>query len=663
LPRQLQQTAASDRRLVAGVCVLLIVLCLLVFGQTLRHDFVNYDDPEYVYQHPKITAGLSIDGVQWAFGNVHARNWHPLTTISHMFDAQLFGVTAGGHHFTNVALHTAAAVLLFLLLRGMTGALWRSAFVAAVFAIHPLRVESVAWVAERKDVLSGLLFVLTLGAYLRYTRRRSATRYAVLMALFALGLLAKPMLVTLPFLLLLLDLWPLQRFTAESKWRPLIWEKLPLLALAAAASVVTMLVQKTGGAMKESMPFAWRVANAFVTCVAYLRDTVWPTKLAPFYPHPENQLPAWLIALAIVVVLAVTTGAIARWRRSPYLATGWFWFLGMLTPVIGIVEVGAQARADRYTYLPQIGLLICITWAAAELSAGWRYRRQVLAASGAIAIVALAAAAWRQAAHWRESETLWAHTLHVTSDNHVAYNNIGDLHFQRGEIDKALPHYQKALEIRSGSRIGNYDFLSALYHSNYGSALRRLGRGEEAIPYYEKAIELQPDLADTYLNYGGALIENGAVDEGITALRRLVELEPNHVAGQSDLGTALLQKKAEKEAIEHYEQALAIEPRALTPLNNLSWLYATSRDPAIRDGARAVVLAEQATRVVPRDHPMLLHKLAAAHAANGDFSRAIEVAERALRSASAQDNSALAQELQRNLSSYRAGRPLTDLRR
>ncbi|CAN5178726.1 tetratricopeptide repeat protein [soil metagenome] len=658
------QPAPPDRRgLVAALCVLLVVLTLMVFGQTLRHDFVNYDDPEYVYEHPKITAGLSVAGVPWAFTNVHARNWHPLTTISHMLDCQLYGLKAGAHHLTNVLLHAGTAVLLFLVLRGMTEALWRSAFVAAVFAIHPLRVESVAWISERKDVLSGLFFVLTLGAYLRYTQQRSAARYAVLLVAFACGLLAKPMLVTVPFLLLLLDFWPLPRLGRDRKILPLLLEKLPLVALAAAASIITMLVQKTGGAMREAMPLSWRIGNAFVSCVAYVRDTFWPTNLAPFYPHPENQLPMWQIALAVLVVLGITAAAVVRWRRSPYLVSGWFWFLGMLVPVIGMVEVGSQARADRYTYLPQIGLLICLTWGVSELLRPWRYRAQVTSALGAAAILALAVAAWRQSLHWRDSETLWTHTFRVTSDNHVAHNNMADLHFRRGEIEEELRHYEQALAIRSRSYIARYDFLLALYHTNYGSALQRLGRVEEALPHYEKAIALQPDFPAASRNYGGALVESGRVEEGIALLRKVLELEPKNAEARSDLGTALLRSGDDQAAIAQYEQALAIEPRIIAPLNNLSWLYATSPVPAVRNGARALALAERAMQVMPGEDPLFLHKLAAACAANGDFPRAIAVAERALELASRTGHAGLPEELQRNLASYRAGTPLTDLRR
>jgi tetratricopeptide (TPR) repeat protein len=654
---------SRHRRLTPVVCLLLVALCTIVFGQTLRHEFVNYDDPDYVYQNPKITQGLTLAGVAWAFGNVHARNWHPLTTISHMLDCQIFGLNAGGHHFTNLLLHSAAAVALFLVLRSMTGALWRCAFVAAVFAVHPLRAESVAWVAERKDVLSGLLFVLTLGAYLRYTRRRSAARYLLLIVIFSLGLLAKPMLVTVPFVLLLVDFWPLRRFREEGKALRLLTEKLPLITLAATAALVTFLIQKTGGALRESLPIAWRISNGIVASFAYIRDTFWPTKLAPFYPHLENRLPVWEITIAALALVAVTLLVCIRWKKNPYGVTGWFWYLGMLTPVIGIIEVGAHTRADRYTYLPQMGLLICLTWAVAELSANWRYRRQILGAAGGVVVLALTWSAALQAARWRDSETLWTHTLRVTSDNHVAHNNIADLLYQRGDVDKAFPHYQKALEIRSQSHIGNYDFLLALYHNNYANAVRWKGALDEAVTHYERAIEFQPDYYDAYLNYGGALLERGSHEAGIAILRKLLQMQPGMAAAHSDLGTALLQQGDEQEAIEHYETALAIDPRSDAPLNNLTWLFATSRDPLIRNPTRAVELAQQATRLLGGDDPMLLHKVAAAHAANGNFQEAIATGERALEIARREGNAGLTNELQQNIARYETGTPLTDVRR
>src|SRR6266571_5542154 len=409
----------TPRLLVAvGVCVSLVVFTWIVFGQTLRHDFVNYDDPRYVYQNTRITSGLNISGIAWAFTHIHSENWHPLTTITHMLDCQLYGLKASGHHFTNVLLHTIAVLLLFVVLQQMTGAFWRSAFVAALFAIHPLHVESVAWVAERKDVLSGVFFMLTLLAYFHYTRAPSNLRYLIVAFVFALGLMSKPMLVTLPFVLLLLDYWPLERIKAQ---RPdigrqllkLIAEKIPLIVLSAVSGVITFLAQRHAIGWTEQLPMLARINNAIVTYVIYVRQMFWPGNLAVFYPHPENRLPQWEIGLAVALLACITTTALVLRKVAPYLITGWFWYLGMLVPVIGLVQVGWQGHADRYTYLPQVGLYIAGTWAIADLTASFR-RRILLGAAALLIIGALSWTAWIQTSYWRDSEMLFTHALAVT---------------------------------------------------------------------------------------------------------------------------------------------------------------------------------------------------------------------------------------------------------
>ena len=374
------------------VCLALVAITWFVFGQTLRHDFVNFDDHVYVYQNPQITQGLTADGLIDAFTHTHARNWHPLTTISHMLDCQLYGLQAGWHHFTNVLLHTVAVLLLFLVLNQMTGAFWQSAFVASLFAIHPLHVESVVWVSERKDVLSAVFFMLTLGAYVRYVRKPSVGRYLTAALFFALGLMSKPMLVTLPFVLLLLDYWPLRRIRSQipglKNQRPgisgpafairpsrkaaarqptisgLLTEKIPLFALSALSCATTLLAQISSTEEFAQLPFMWRLNTATVSYVAYIWQMFWPARLAAFYPHPNDQLPFWQVLLSIAFLISVSLLAILSRKKRPYIFTGWFWYVGMLVPVIGLIEAGEQARADRYTYLPQIGLYILITWAS-----------------------------------------------------------------------------------------------------------------------------------------------------------------------------------------------------------------------------------------------------------------------------------------------------------
>ena len=661
----------SLKRKAGLICILLAALTWLVFGQTLRHDFVNYDDPSYVYENPKVTEGLTFAGAAWAFTHIHARNWHPLTTLSHMLDCQLFGLQAGGHHFTNVLLHGVTVVLLFVVLWQMTGGLWRSAFVAAIFAIHPLKVESVAWVAERKDVLSGLFFVLTLGAYVRYVRKRTIPRFCVVMLCFALGLMSKPMLVTLPLVLLLLDYWPLKRFASVGTKRgsqdrptaflPLLAEKIPLLVLAAASSLVTFLVQKNGGAQADPSPLTWRLGNALTAYITYIWQMIWPVRLAPFYPHPENGLLTWQVACALAALLGVTVIVFVRRRKNPYLVTGWFWYLGMLVPVIGIVQVGSQSGADRYTYLPQIGLYLILSWAVADTAKTWRYRLEVLGVGGALAVAALGWAAWVQSSYWRDSETLWKHTFAVTAENEVAHNNLGEVLYKRGEIDEALSHYEKALEIRSRKLTSHYDFLLALTHTNLGTALRRKGMLDDAIGHYQKAVESQPDYAEGYFGLGGALTEKGQLDDAIDVFRKAVALQPDYAEAYVGLGTALLREGRQEEAIVQYQRALEIAPQSLVALNNLAWLFATSANPSIRNGPQAVLLAKRAVHITGED-PFYLHKLAAAYAAIGDFPKAVETAESALHSATMQDNSALVAELERNISLYRTSTALTDTR-
>jgi protein O-mannosyl-transferase len=604
--KQIQSSHSSvPRATILGVSIFLVAITWLVFGETLRHPSINFDDPGYVFENSKIIAGLTSDGVLWAFTHSHMDNWHPLTSISHMLDCQLFGLQAGWHHFTNVLLHTIAAILLFLVLREMTGALWRSAFVAAVFAIHPLRVESVAWIAERKDVLSGVFFMLTLGAYVRYVRKPSSTRYLIVAVLFGLGVMTKSMLVTLPFVVLLLDYWPLDRFphvcAAEPKpkngfarwWSQksivtrLILEKVPLLALSAAASVITLFVQRQAASSIASLPLVWRIKNALVSYVAYIWQMVYPTHLALVYAHPEYRLSFWEVAAAIAFLAGVTAVVLDFGKTHRYLIIGWFWYLGMLVPVIGIVQVGAQARADRYTYLPQIGLYLMVTWTIADLSVAMRYRRQILSLAAAIVIGALTWLAWIQNTYWRDSETLWTHTLAVTSNNDVAHASLADLLLKHERVDEAISHSDEALRIHPQN--GSADDTLAL-------GLFRRGRVEEAVAHWKKSLEIRADNMNAQAN--------------------------------------------------------------------LAWVLATSPDASLRDGAKAIELAkkilERAGHANDTDVIIVLRTLAAGYAESGRFSEAIETAQRALELAIAQDNFPLTKDLQSNIASYRRNNPLRD---
>ncbi len=550
------------------VCGLLLLAVATVFGQTVNHRFVNFDDEDYVYENPHVREGLTVTGTVWALTAYRASNWHPLTWLSHTLDCRLYHLEPGGHHLTNVLLHAAAAVFLFLALKRMTrrstAALWASAWVAAVFAIHPLRVESVAWVAERKDVLSGLFFMLTLWFYARYTERPASWgRYLLVVASFALGLTAKPMLVTLPFVLLLLDYWPLGRAGSGergagghhvlmvgeqagtmypwsgSRWGtrsllPLVVEKIPLFLLAAASCVITLAAQRHAMKSLVQVAFAERVANAAVAYVAYLGKMLYPASLAVLYPLPMDPSPAWEVIAAVAVLVTISTAVFVARRKCPYLLIGWLWYLGTLAPVIGLVQVGDQAMADRYTYLTQIGLYMAIAWGAAHAAGSWPYRRWLLAGVSAIVLAGLMVCAWRQTSHWQNSETLWTHTLASTSQNSVAHNNLGLVLAGRGQFDEAIAYYGKALEIKP-------DYVDA--HNNMGTALARRDQVDAAIEHLRKALELQPDYVKAHNNLGNVFAQSGQVDEAVAQFRAALEIKPDFAGAHYGLANALAQSK------------------------------------------------------------------------------------------------------------------------
>ena len=620
----------SRRWLRLGICISLAVLTWVVFGQLLQYDFINYDDPRYVYENTNITKGLTIGGIAWAFTHIHSMNWHPLTTISHMLDCQLYGLKPGAHHFTNVLLHSIVAILLLLVLQRMTsgpsgtGSIWRSAFVAAVFAIHPLRVESVAWIAERKDVLSGVFFMLTLLTYFRYVRVRSIGHYLTVLFMFALGLMCKPMLVTLPFVLLVLDYWPLGRIRGQKSdvsghenLVMLVVEKIPLVGLSAISSVVTFLAQRGAVGWTEQLPVLARINNAVVTYAAYMWQMLWPVKLAVFYPHPESRLPLWEIILCLLLLIGITAAAVVLRKSRPYFITGWLWYLGMLVPVIGLVQVGWQGRADRYTYLPQIGLYIAITWGIADVTAAWRWQREILTAGTAIVVGLLSWRASAQASYWRDSETLFTHALAVTSNNDVAENNLGIVFLQKGNLD-------------------------------------------EAISLLQAAVDLRPENSPAHENLAKALLQKGQVTDALVHYRRLLELQPDNIEVHNIVGTVLIQQGQAREAVEEWQKVLAIQPDNGNAMSNLAWVFATSPDDSLRDGAKAVQLAEQAMRISGGRIPIIFRTLAAAYAENGRFSEAIQTAQRGIELANSRGNSGLATELQSNIVLYQERQPLRD---
>jgi protein O-mannosyl-transferase len=619
---QIARSKLTSRWTLIAVCVCLTVVTWVVFAQTLRYDFVNYDDPHYVYQNARITNGINFANVTWAFTHVHSENWHPLTTITHMLDCQLHGLKAGWHHLTNVLLHCVAAILLFVALERMTGALWRSAFVSAVFAVHPLHVESVAWIAERKDVLSALFFMLTLLAYSRYTRAPSIGRYLTVALVLAFGLMSKPMLVTLPFILLLLDYWPLGRFEAHRsntgrQVLQLIVEKIPLIALSAISSIVTFLAQRGAIGWTEQLPVPARISNALIAYVVYIRQMLWPARLAVFYPHPENRVPVWEISLAFIVLVGITVAAFVSRKKAPYFVTGWLWYLGMLVPVIGLVQVGWQGHADRYTYLAQIGLYIAVTWTVTDLIRSWRFQRIALGAAALIVVAVLTWRSWLQTSYWRDSETLFTHALAVTSKNDVALNNLGIIFLDKGQLDDAISKLQAAVDLR-------------------------------------------PENAPAHDNLAKALLKKGQVAEAMVHYRKFLELEPANVEARNTLGTALIQQGNLREAIDQWQEVLALQPDNGNAASNLAWVFATCTEDSIRDGARAVELGEKALRISGGKIPMIHKVLAAAYAESGRFADAVETAQRGAELATSQGNPALAAELESNVVLYQSGRPLRD---
>lgn len=544
---------------VAAICALLASLVLAVFARTVSYGFVNYDDDVYVYQNPVVSQGFSLSGARWAFTHVHAGNWHPLTTILHMLDCQVYGLWPGGHHLTNVWLHATGAVLLFLLLIEMTGAFWRSAFVATVFAIHPLRVESVAWISELKDVLSGVFFMLTLLAYIRSTRRpgRSCCGLAVIFW-FALGLMSKPMLVTVPFLLFVLDYWPLRRFQNLSQLWALVPEKTPLFVLSALSCTATILAQQGAIQTIAHVPFSLRLGNAAVAYVIYLEKFFCPASLAILYPLPENGWPWWEVTAALLALAAITAGAFILRRRQPFLIAGWLWYLGMLVPVIGILQVGQQACADRYTYLPEIGLCLAVTWAAAEWAERRHYRKALVFSAVLIPALLLPAAIF-QTSHWRNNITLWVHTIECTDNNAIADNNLGLASMQQGHAGQAIPLYRAALQI-------NPALASTCY--NLGIAQFQLGHLDEAILDYHQALQINPALPKVHKNLGLALLQQGKTEAAAAEFREALE-STESAEDHNNLGMALLEEGRTGEAIAEFRASLRIDPAYRAALLNL----------------------------------------------------------------------------------------------
>lgn len=559
---------------VRAVCLVLFFGTLLLFSRALNHGFLDCDDPDYVTQNVHVQAGLTWAGVRWAFTSDDAANWFPLTWLSHMLDWQLFGNNPRGHHATNILWHALSAAMAFLALRRLTKTFWTSAASAALFAWHPLRVESVAWIAERKDVLSAFFGLLTLWAYAVYVEKRrdraagARSFYALALAAFATGLLCKPMLVTLPCLLLLLDWWPLKRVGSGEKISSLLLEKTPFFLLTTASCIVTYQVQKAGNAVAESFGSGTRLANAVVSVGRYLEKFFWPFDLAVGYPHPAHWATA-SVAGAALLLLAITAVALWQRRRRPWLLTGWLWFVGMLVPVIGVVQVGIQAMADRYTYLPMLGLQLALLWTLHELALPSAVRRFVPAAV-ALMLAGCVARTWNQLGVWRNSNTLYEHALAVTKDNYLAHSYLATTLLNEGHFDEAVLHFRRAVEIKP-------DYAAARYR--LGVALERMGRTDEALATYRELLKIRPNYAAAHYSVGVILLNRNQPAEAIPHLQAALRKKPDHDTAHVALGIATARLGRPQEAVACYEKALALNPfNAEAYYNYANALVSLNRD-------------------------------------------------------------------------------------
>jgi tetratricopeptide (TPR) repeat protein len=697
-------TPSPDRKRdygqLAWISLGLLSMILLVFAHSCRNGFLAMDDNLYVTENPAVKTGLSWPNICWAFSHFHAANWHPMTWVSLQLDAGLFGLKAWGFHLTNVLLHAANVLLLFHVLVRLTGAIWRSALVAALFGVHPLHVESVAWIAERKDVLSTLFWILTLGAYWRYVRNRCWRRYFLMLVLFALGLMSKPMLVTLPFTLLLLDYWPLHRFgeantgASGPDGRPnpetfipaapsrLVLEKVPMFAMSAASCAVTFFAQKQGGTVQSWQDYPWefRLGNALISYVTYLGKMFWPVHLAAFYPHLGTGLPWGQVVFAVAILTSVTILVVWLRRRYPYLLVGWFWYLGTLVPVIGVVQQGLQGMADRFTYVPMIGLFMAISWGLADIAGRWQVQKIALALA-AMTLAFCMILSWIQVGYWRDTITVGKHNIDVSPTCVLAYLSLAKTYELLERPEEAYPYYLEA------ARLDPDDLAT---HFNLAILLENQGQPEEALNHYLEAARINPTFPTANFSAGKLLLAGGRVDEAIGHFQSAVKTDsPNEIA-YFFLGRALARKEQWQEAEdcfrraskfrfdwadqikvrlglawvlhqqgktaaakEQFLEATRLDPRWPQLANQEAWILATHPDPRARDGAMALGLAQPLCLASDNKDPRFLDTLAAAYAELGRFDKAVQTAQEALGLTSSAKHR---KELEKRLDLYRAGR-------
>jgi tetratricopeptide (TPR) repeat protein len=610
---------------VALVCLVLALGTILLYAPAVHFNFVNYEDQLYVMHNPHVNTGFHWNELGWYFGAGYAGNWHPVTWISHAIDCQIFGLNPGGPHAVNLLLHAANAILVFLLLLQMTGAFWRAAMVAALFAWHPLQVESVAWIAERKDVLSALFFLLTLLAYVRYARG-SGPFYVVALALFALGLMAKPMVVTLPCVLVLLDFWPLRRFHATNdqfnlRWLgPLLIEKIPFFLLAITSSIITIVAQQRAALPAElaDIPLKARVINAEMTYWRYLQHLVWPSDLGAAYPYVFHGPKLQLLGIG-VALLALTWLAMRVWRKRPYCSVGWLWFVIMLVPVIDLFHAGAQPMADHYMYLPSIGLFALICWEGCDIACRWPRPLAISGVCAGLALVASLAVSSRQLQIWRDDGTLVARIAEPDA-NFLAHANYAAYLMHHGQLSHAEAECQAALQIAPSNPT-----LPALL----GEIQRREGKLDEAMKSLRAALDLQPDLAEAHLPLGEILMQQGKVTEAAAEFEIVLQATPDDPVAHWWHGNALLANEDTEDGLKEFATALKLQPNYPEALNDAAWVLATDPRPHFHNPDMAVQMAERACEGSRNSQPRMLGTLAAAYAAAGRFDDAVATAQKA----------------------------------
>lgn len=680
----------------AVIAVVISMMTLAAYMQLGHSAFVNFDDNTYVYENLNVLGGLSLHDIKWAFTTGSNGNWHPLTWLTHMLDLELFGLNAGKQHLVNVALHIANSILLFFFIRLSTGTFWRAAFVSAAFAWHPMHVESVAWIAERKDVLSMFFCLLTLLAYNYYAAKPGQLTYLLTLVLFALGLMSKSMLVTLPFLLLLLDFWPLRRVLAggkpdvESDRNPkvsvkrLVIEKIPFFALSGIISYVAYCTQKAAGATTGlQVAVSERLSIVPLSYCRYVLKLLWPAKLAVFYPY-ESNVPLWELALSVLCLVVISAAAIIWFRNKPWMFIGWFWFVGTLVPVIGIVQVGGQSMADRYSYLPSVGLFIAAVWWLSDLAVERVLAKYLISGAMTLCLAVWLYLTWHQATYWRSSETLFRHELECAQDNPNAEYNLGHALYDQGRLDEAIEYYKRTLKFNAPYFLymannnigmclsmqgklaeGNKYFKEAIrlndepwfQHINYAYNLSVLGDKETALAECSRAIEIAPNEPKPHYTKGLIYMEDGRFKEALPEFEETVRLAPGDELGHVKYAAVLNALGDTASAVTEYSRALSIKPDDVTALNNLAWIRAANSRDEFRNGAEAVRLAERACAITRNSKSFVLGTLAAAYAEAGNYAEAVATAGKAHDVAVANGEKAIADVNEQLIELYRAGKP------